>query len=55
MQRIAFTITLRPGADPAEYERRDDEIWPEMAAALRAAGIHNYRKSESQATTGRHV
>ena len=42
MQRIAFTIGLRPGADPAEYKRRHDEIWPEMAAALRAAGIRNY-------------
>ena len=42
MQRIAFLITLRPGADPAEYKRRHDEIWPEMLDALRAAGIHNY-------------
>ena len=42
MQRIAFTITLKPGADPTEYKRRHDEIWPEMAAALRAAGIRNY-------------
>ncbi len=42
MQRIAFTITLKPGADPVEYKRRHDEIWPEMVAALRAAGIHNY-------------
>ena len=42
MQRIAFTINLRSGADPAEYKRRHDEIWPEMATALRAAGIRNY-------------
>jgi L-rhamnose mutarotase len=42
MQRIAFLIMLRPGADPAEYKRRHDEIWPEMLDALRAAGIHNY-------------
>jgi L-rhamnose mutarotase len=42
MERIAFTINLKPGADPAEYKRRHDEIWPEMAAALRGAGIHNY-------------
>ena len=42
MQRIAFTITLKPGADPAEYKQRHDEIWPEMVAALRAAGIRNY-------------
>jgi L-rhamnose mutarotase len=42
MQRISFIITLLPGADPAEYLRRHDEIWPEMLAALRGAGIHNY-------------
>jgi L-rhamnose mutarotase len=42
MQRLAFIIRLRPGADPVEYKRRHDEIWPEMLAALRAAGMHNY-------------
>ncbi len=42
MQRIAFTIGLNSGADPVEYKRRHDEIWPEMVAALRGAGIRNY-------------
>jgi L-rhamnose mutarotase len=42
MQRIAFIINLEPGADPAEYKKRHDEIWPEMLAALRGAGIQNY-------------
>jgi L-rhamnose mutarotase len=42
MQRIAFIINLKPGADPVEYKRRHDEIWPEMLAALRNAGMHNY-------------
>ena len=42
MQRIAFTINLEPGADPGEYKRRHDAIWPEMLAALRGAGIRNY-------------
>ena len=42
MQRIAFIINLKPGADPVEYKRRHDEIWPEMLAALRSAGMHNY-------------
>jgi L-rhamnose mutarotase len=42
MERIAFIIKLKPGADPAEYKRRHDEIWPEMLAALRGAGIQNY-------------
>jgi L-rhamnose mutarotase len=42
VQRIAFIITLKPGADPVEYKRRHDEIWPEMVAALNSAGMHNY-------------
>jgi L-rhamnose mutarotase len=42
MPRISFIITLKPGADPVEYKRRHDEIWPEMVAALRGAGIRNY-------------
>jgi L-rhamnose mutarotase len=42
VQRVAFIIRLKPGADPAEYQRRHDEIWPEMVAALSAAGYHNY-------------
>ena len=25
-----------------EYERRHDELWPEMAEALKAKGAHNY-------------
>jgi L-rhamnose mutarotase len=42
VQRIAFIIRLKPGADPVEYKRRHDEIWPEMLDALRAAGLRNY-------------
>jgi L-rhamnose mutarotase len=42
MSRISFIINLKPGADPVEYKRRHDEIWPEMVAALRGAGIRNY-------------
>jgi L-rhamnose mutarotase len=42
MPRIAFTINLRPDADPVEYKRRHDEIWPEMVAALHGAGIRDY-------------
>jgi L-rhamnose mutarotase len=42
MPRIAFVINLKPGADPVEYKRRHDEIWPEMLEALRSAGLHNY-------------
>jgi L-rhamnose mutarotase len=42
MQRVAFIINLEPGADPVEYKRRHDEIWPEMLDALRGAGIQKY-------------
>lgn len=41
MQRNAFKMKLRPGF-VAEYKRRHDEIWPELAAELRAAGISDY-------------
>ena len=37
----AWVLEIRPGYE-AEYKRRHDEIWPEMLAALRAAGIRNY-------------
>jgi L-rhamnose mutarotase len=35
-------ITLRPGVEE-EYERRHDEIWPEMVEALHAAGFSDMR------------
>ncbi|MCB6180062.1 L-rhamnose mutarotase [Rhodobacter sp. Har01] len=41
MQRHAFKMFLNPGAG-AEYIRRHDEIWPELVALLRDAGISNY-------------
>jgi L-rhamnose mutarotase len=41
MQRYAFKMKLKPGAQ-AEYKRRHDEIWPELAQAIRAAGISDY-------------
>lgn len=41
MQRYAFTMKLKPGME-AEYRRRHDEIWPELSAALREAGISDY-------------
>lgn len=42
MHRVAFTFTLKPGADPEEYRRRHDEIWPDMQETLRSAGVHNF-------------
>ena len=41
MERFCFTFQLRPGTE-AEYQRRHDEIWPELVAALQDAGVGNY-------------
>ncbi|MBO0359131.1 L-rhamnose mutarotase [Hymenobacter sp. BT186] len=41
MEEIAFTMQLKPG-NLAEYERRHNEIWPELTEALQAAGIYDY-------------
>ncbi|CAN5303160.1 L-rhamnose mutarotase [soil metagenome] len=38
---LAFRMQLKAGA-AAEYERRHDELWPDLAEALRKAGIHDY-------------
>lgn len=34
-------MTLKPGCQP-EYERRHNPIWPELQAALKTHGVHNY-------------
>lgn len=41
MNRHAFTMKLKPGTVD-EYKRRHDEIWPELAEVIRAAGISDY-------------
>lgn len=41
MIRAAFKMKLKPGFE-AEYQRRHDEIWPELSSALRDAGISDY-------------
>ena len=41
MNQIAFTMRLKPGNE-AEYQRRHDEIWPELSAALTDAGVQDY-------------
>ena len=46
MQRISFVMHLKPGADPVEYRRRHDEIWPEMLAGLRDAGMQDGELAE---------
>lgn len=41
METIGFKMKLLPG-NVAEYERRHNEIWPELVGALKDAGISNY-------------
>jgi len=41
MQRKAFKMFLLPGFEQ-EYEKRHDEIWPELADLLKQVGIQNY-------------
>ncbi|TPI76933.1 L-rhamnose mutarotase [Mesorhizobium sp. B2-8-9] len=41
MEKYAFKMKLNPGMK-AEYKRRHDEIWPELVALLREAGISDY-------------
>jgi L-rhamnose mutarotase len=41
MRRVAFKMRLKPGFE-AEYRRRHDEIWPELAKTLKEAGISDY-------------
>lgn len=41
MEKYAFKMRLTPGCG-AEYTRRHDEIWPELSALLRDAGISDY-------------
>ena len=41
MKRNAFVMHLNPGME-AEYQKRHDEIWPELSAVLRAAGVSDY-------------
>ena len=42
LETIAFRMNMNPGQS-SEYRRRHDEIWPELAAALRDAGVKDYR------------
>lgn len=41
MKRVAFKMHLKKGFE-AEYEKRHDEIWPELSALLKHAGINDY-------------
>jgi L-rhamnose mutarotase len=41
MTRSAFKMKLKPGFEQ-EYQKRHDEIWPELAAELAKAGVSDY-------------
>jgi len=41
MPEYAWVLGVRPGYED-EYKKRHAEIWPEMEAALKAAGITSY-------------
>ncbi len=41
MTTYAFRMQLKPGVVD-EYRQRHDEIWPELSAAIRAAGVYDY-------------
>jgi L-rhamnose mutarotase len=41
MQKYAFKMRLHPGME-AEYQKRHDEIWPELVALLKEAGVSDY-------------
>lgn len=41
MQQIAFKMQLKPG-HAAEYQRRHDAIWPELASLLHESGVRDY-------------
>ncbi len=39
--RVAFKMKLHPGQE-AEYRRRHDELWPELAELLKQTGVRDY-------------
>ena len=41
MQRVAFRLWVQPDK-LEEYKRLHEEVWPELLADMRAAGMRNY-------------
>ena len=41
MKRVAFKMKLKDGFE-AEYKKRHDEIWPDLANELTKAGVTDY-------------
>jgi L-rhamnose mutarotase len=40
MTRVAFVLNIKPGSED-EYRRRHENLWPEVAEEMEAAGIHS--------------
>jgi L-rhamnose mutarotase len=49
LQRIAFKMKLHKGFE-AEYQKRHDEIWPELQVLLKDSGIQEYSIFLEEAT-----
>jgi L-rhamnose mutarotase len=41
VETIGFAMQLKPGR-AAEYERRHDNLWPELAGLLKDSGVRDY-------------
>ena len=41
MNQVAFKMKLKPGFE-VEYNKRHDEIWPELSEELTRAGVTDY-------------
>lgn len=41
MRRHGFKMKIKPGC-AAEYKKRHDEIWPELAELIRGNGVFDY-------------
>lgn len=41
MEKIALVMTLKQGCE-AEYKKRHDQLWPEVATELKKAGVSDY-------------
>ncbi len=41
MERVCFGFEIYEGKE-AEYQKRHDEIWPELVEAIKASGFENY-------------
>ena len=49
MEQLAFRMQLKPG-NAAEYKRRHDAIWPELASLLHESGVRDYSIFLDEAT-----